>query len=40
MDNLPWFTKADVIMFYVSGIALAIYGITWLIYKIAKNKKD
>lgn len=39
MENLPWLTKADVIMFYVSGIALAIYGIAWLIYKILNKKK-
>lgn len=35
MENLPWLTKVDVIMSYVSGIALA-----WLIYKITNDKKD
>lgn len=39
MVNLPWLTKVDVIMFCVSVIALAIYGIAWLIYKILNKKK-
>ena len=39
MENLPWFTKADMIMFYVSGIALVVLGVFYVGYKLWKRRK-
>ena len=34
---MPWFTKADILMFIVSGVGLIVYAIISLIKK--KRKK-
>lgn len=39
MGNLPWLTKADVIMFAISGIALVVFGVFYVGYKLWKRWK-
>lgn len=39
MDNLPWLTKADVIMFAISGIAFVALGLFYVGYKLWKRRK-
>ena len=39
MENLPWLTKADVIMFAISGIALVAFGSFYVGYKLWERWK-
>lgn len=38
MENLPWFTKADILAFNIALLGLMIFGIAYLINKYIKHK--
>jgi hypothetical protein len=39
MENLPWLTKVDVMMFCIVGILLVTFGVFYVGYKLCKRWK-